>query len=1062
MKSRKTIGVLLNALYGSYEYMIWRNLSTISSQNNIDLITFPGGALQSTNSFEYQKNQIFKLVNSNYLDGIIVLSGTLSNYIPLIKFEAFIKSFLPIPIVSIGMEIKGIPSVLIDNESGMRKATEHLIEKHNKRDFVVVVGSKQSLESMTRYKTILETFEKYNINFDETRTYYGNYTRDDGKMAVNQFFDQNDYNIDAIIGTSDHMLMYTLDEIDKRNLDPNRKIGSVGFDNIKESLDREIPLTTVTQPFNRISNEAINLIQAQLNGDIVKFSTIVPVNLVIRESCGCSYLNRDNNIKGVPDSKSVNKKNLGTLFSESLFLNRNGLMFQPLDNNWPLILSQLYLDAVEKSCYGEFYDYIEALLQESFDNFADTYEWHSAISIFFNLVKEFKSDTYLTIWREITTLISSLGEKYHRKEDNYRENQSLGLYHVNQELIPTYNEKELKSIITRELPSLGIPRAFIILYQNEHQLSSVKLYFDSKNKELNYANQTDFSSSQLLPDYLEDVLYNGVSKMVMPLFFKEQQLGYAIFEVGTDYGIVYETLATQISNAIKGVKTSEKLQRYNEELESKVFERTKQLEKINQQKSQFFMNLTHETKTPLTLIQNYMSRFMDNHIIDDDFLIIKENIDKLTRDMVNVLDLEKLNRGQLFYNNELLTPFSDLIIERQDLYSVTANKKDITMDFNIDPEIYINADPYAVDRIINNLIDNSIKYTQSGGHIKISLTENDEFTTFSVTDNGQGIHDSRIDKIFEPYYQLSNEKRNIQGIGMGLSIVQRIVKILDGEIFVDSKLHEGTTFRVVFKVCKEHKNLNIKKIDRFQQKKYIVKNKSDKTKKCPDVNTVILIVEDNDDMLSFLNESLSDLFTTYTAKNGNEALHVLQTIPLPDVIISDIMMDELDGYGLLERVKRDMRYNSIPFLLLSAKGSLEDKITGLNLGAIDFINKPFHIDELKVKISSILTNRKLIQQKETNCLEEKIKSIFDSYSSNITDKSKVNLIDSDYIKEKKLTSRETEILDLMLKGLFNKEISFNMSISISTVEYHITNIYKKLNLCSRNELISLEKQILAN
>lgn len=1060
MKNRKTIGILLNALYGSYEYMIWRNLLTISSQNNIDLITFPGGALQSTNSFEYQKNQIFKLINTKYLDGIIILSGTLSNYIPLSKFESFVKSFLPIPIVSIGMGIKGVPSVLIDNECGMRKATEHLILKHNKRDFVVVVGSKQSLEAMTRYKTILETFKKHHIEYDETRTYYGNYTRDDGQMAVNQFFDKNNYNIDAIIGTSDQMLMYTLDEIEKRNLDPNRQIGAVGFDNIKESLDREIPLTTVTQPFNRISNEAINLIQAQLNGDIVRFSTIVPVNLVIRESCGCSYLNRDNNIKGIPEVGTVNNKNLGDFFNESLFLNRNGLMFQPLDNNWPVILSEMYIKAVEKNNYGDFYDYIEALLLESFDNFADTYEWHSAMSIFFNLVKELESDTYLSIWREITTLISSLGEKYHRKEDNYRENQSLGLYHVNQELIPTYNEKELKTIITRELPSLGIPRAFIVLYQNEHQFSSVKLYFDSQNKELDYDNQEVFNAGQLLPDYLTDVLYNGISKMVMPLFFKEQQLGYVIFEVGTDYGIVYETLATQISNAIKGVRTSEKLQRYNEELESKVFERTKQLEKINQQKSQFFMNLTHETKTPLTLIQNYMSRFMENHIIDDDFLIIKENIDKLTRDMVNVLDLEKLNRGQLFYNNDLLTPFSDLILERKDLYSVTANKKDITMDFMIEPGVYINADPYAIDRVINNLIDNSIKYTQSGGHIDITLSEDDSYTTFTVKDNGQGIDDSRIEKIFEPYYQLSNEKRNIQGIGMGLSIVKRIVKTLNGEIFVDSKLHEGTTFRVMFKVCKEHNNLNITAINRYELKSPNIKNKLDKTEKSPDLNTVVLIVEDNDDMLSFLNESLSDLYSTYTAKNGNEALHVLQTIPLPDVILSDIMMDELDGYGLLERVKRDIRYRSIPFLLLSAKGTLEDKITGLNLGAIDYINKPFHIEELKVKIASILNNKKLIQKKETDSIEEKIKSIFNDCGSNNTDASKVNLIDSDYIKEKKLTLRETEILDLMLKGLFNKEISFNMSISISTVEYHITNIYKKLNLCSRNELISLEKQIL--
>ncbi|MBN2535026.1 MAG: response regulator [Spirochaetales bacterium] len=393
-----------------------------------------------------------------------------------------------------------------------------------------------------------------------------------------------------------------------------------------------------------------------------------------------------------------------------------------------------------------------------------------------------------------------------------------------------------------------------------------------------------------------------------------------------------------------------------------------EIEKMSRQKTDFFVNLTHETKTPLTLIKFYFDRYIKTHGDPEDLHIVKQNIEKLQRDMVNFLDSEKLIKGQIFYNHDQSINVSQMLQQKIVLFKEIAGKKNIVINSDIMNDLYIKSDSFAFDRIINNLLDNAIKYTGEHGTINVSLVEKDNAICLIVKDNGIGISEERLNVIYDPYYQLSHKKRNIQGIGMGLFIVKKIVESLDAKIDIESALDKGTAFTITFKKL-EINNKQIEQdtndvssplhtgISMSELKEYGISDKKYN----------ILIVEDNYDLLRFMQTEMANIFNVYIAGNGKQGLEKLTAIPKPEVIISDIMMDEMDGYEFLNKLKQKKEYSDIPLIFLTAKTSITEKIKGLSEGAIDYVFKPFTMEEINTKIHSIIRNnniRRLLYEKD--------------------------------------------------------------------------------------------------
>lgn len=501
---------------------------------------------------------------------------------------------------------------------------------------------------------------------------------------------------------------------------------------------------------------------------------------------------------------------------------------------------------------------------------------------------------------------------------------------------------------------------------------------------------------------------------------------------------------------IQSERLSKQLQEYSNELEHQVKIRTKQLIEVNHQKTQFFINLAHETRTPLTLIDNYLDKDIKKRGESDEILVVKNNIIKLKDDMINFLDHEKLEKGQIFYNHEQIVNFSALLESKVILFEELASKKNITLKASLEDDLYLAIDPFALDRIVNNLLDNACKYSDNNGRIEVVLSRDDEIIVFRVRNTGTGISPEQIESIFKAYYQISHEKQNIQGIGMGLTIVKKIVDQVNGEIKVESDADNGTCFTLKFnrvkvrsddsEVTLEYSHPIAVNTDVALQDEVFKKG-----------NKTVFIIEDNLEMLAYLQNCLSVKYNVFYAFNGQNALDKLSSIPIPDLIISDIMMDTMDGYALFNEVTKLADYQNIPFIFLTARAG--DKLKGLEMGALDYITKPFLIEELVAKIDSIIKHADLQKATQAKRIKEKIRRVLLDEETNYSDvhneEMEINLSGYGF------TQKDIDVIILLLKGLEYKEISSQLDIKLGTVKKRIHMIYKKCGVQNKVELINL-------
>lgn len=376
-----------------------------------------------------------------------------------------------------------------------------------------------------------------------------------------------------------------------------------------------------------------------------------------------------------------------------------------------------------------------------------------------------------------------------------------------------------------------------------------------------------------------------------------------------------------------------------------------------EEKNLHFMNLAHEIKTPLTLIKNYLDRYIQKTGLTDDLQVIKQNIYKLERDMVNILDSRKLELGKNLYTMNKSYSFSDILKMKEKLYNESALKKNIEMTFIIKDNLIIQADPLAIDRIINNLIDNAIKYTPNGGKIKVILDEQKDKIEFIVSDTGGGISKYNQKKLFQPYSQIFNQLGSSKGVGLGLFITHSIVKELKGSLSVTSAPDKGTTFTVRFKQAKTPSLIDETMIEDITKTSITTESVCSITHKESNIisgRKNILLVEDNPDLLFYIKTELENVYNIYISENGNTALSALKEIKKPDLIISDVMMPEMDGFQFLEYLSKTPEYKDIPLIFLSAASDHDAKIKAYHQGAVDFISKPFSIDLIIARIDSLI------------------------------------------------------------------------------------------------------------
>ncbi|MFC1569618.1 two-component regulator propeller domain-containing protein [bacterium] len=423
-------------------------------------------------------------------------------------------------------------------------------------------------------------------------------------------------------------------------------------------------------------------------------------------------------------------------------------------------------------------------------------------------------------------------------------------------------------------------------------------------------------------------------------------------------------------------------------LKMKQFEAQK-LQEIDQLKSRFFANISHEFRTPLTLILGPMEQLLSGKFkgnLKETYRIIIRNGKRLLQLINQLLDLSKLEAGRMTLKAgplDIIGLLKALVLS----FSSLAERKKISLTFKAEKEsIIVYADKDKLEKIVLNLLSNAFKYTPAGGTISVTVTASsktdqpiastdDEFVDIRIADTGPGISGEHLEKIFDRFYQVHETHDERSSTGIGLALVKELVELHRGKIFVDSKIDEGTEFTVRLPLGKTHLKegeIEDKPIAEafhgpVDADLFVAEVNSsraiEKESATPDEEaTIVLIVEDNSDVRSYIREILEPFFRIMEAQDGQKGFNKAVEF-IPNLVISDIMMPKMDGYQLCKNLKTDERTSHIPIILLTARAAGESKLEGLETGADDYIIKPFDSKELLVRVKNLIKIRQQLRQR---------------------------------------------------------------------------------------------------
>ncbi len=424
---------------------------------------------------------------------------------------------------------------------------------------------------------------------------------------------------------------------------------------------------------------------------------------------------------------------------------------------------------------------------------------------------------------------------------------------------------------------------------------------------------------------------------------------------------ILSSLASYISIAMDNANAYEKIRL-----------QTEQLMQVDQIKSDFYTNVSHEFRTPLTLIQGPISELKQINKKNGDekelLNIVSRNAQLLLDLVEQIMELSRIDGGAIRLKIErhalfthyksIRTSFEHLAIQKSITLHSSENIEMVMADYDYD----------LINKITYNLLNNAIKYTPQGGTVAFDMGVEDQQLKITISDNGEGISAEQLPYIFDRFYRMDTHEEMAVGTGIGLSLVKQLVDLANGQISVDSVTkadnpdHHGTTFNISIPL------INIQEEEQEEQEALaatdqVVTKSIEKTEKLEKLlKTKILVVEDNEDLRTFIVSRLKHHYQVLSAENGQQALEIaLQE--QPHIILSDIMMPVMNGIMMCKNLKQNISTSHIPIILITAKDAEHDRLEGLKAGASDYITKPFKFEELHWKVENILRQRlDLIEQ----------------------------------------------------------------------------------------------------
>jgi signal transduction histidine kinase/CheY-like chemotaxis protein/sugar lactone lactonase YvrE len=495
-------------------------------------------------------------------------------------------------------------------------------------------------------------------------------------------------------------------------------------------------------------------------------------------------------------------------------------------------------------------------------------------------------------------------------------------------------------------------------------------------------------------------------------------------------------------------------------------------------KFEFFTNVAHEFRTPLTLITSHIHALLDEAEAtgkNPRLLKVYNNSVKLQKLVLEIIQFRKLEKGKEPVNVSKVNP-ELLALEVISDLELLAEKRGVTCQvICTEKDISINTDADKYQRILTNLVSNAIKYNRPGGWVKVRISFFDNELITQVQDNGIGINPEFKNKVFEPFGISSAQKRgsfpDYQSTGLGLAVTMGIVELLGGTITFESNPDEGTLFTCRIPNIRRDNCTELVKesMNGHEEMIFLEEDQS------PDVHApsdllagkpTILLVDDDREILNLLKDMLSPLYHLYFAQNGRDALAIVEKHPI-DLIVSDVMMPVMDGVEFCCKIRESFNTSHLPLILLTAKEEIEDRIKGLQAGADSYIPKPFHPDHLKIRIEKLLSirqnirNRFAVQDESTPLIVQiqdpfflKLLSYIDE---NIDDESLSGdkLCDRLGISKSALYNKTKSVLGTTPHGLINQRRVKKASVLLDSTTLSVSEIIDHTGFNSRAHFYEL-------
>ncbi|MGF1672050.1 MAG: response regulator, partial [Balneolaceae bacterium] len=476
--------------------------------------------------------------------------------------------------------------------------------------------------------------------------------------------------------------------------------------------------------------------------------------------------------------------------------------------------------------------------------------------------------------------------------------------------------------------------------------------------------------------------YTSIAMIVTPHFFETVWFPVSIFLIVTfilsgGYRIRLRHLKKRENELEKLVKERTTALRS----EKKITEaQAEKLKILDQEKNRFFANISHEFRTPLTLTIGPLTDLIEGkygvlsagakHQVD----LSLRNSRRILRLVGQLMDLARLEskKFKLTLQAGNLCSYLKTVAEP---FEAAAIQKIIHFDIEVpDEPVFVKFDPGHFDKIVANLLSNAFKFTPVGGTITLQLVKETDVAIIAVHDTGPGIEPEHLPRLFDRFYQV--QKSEMQpGSGIGLSLAKELTELHGATIEVKSELHKGCIFSVKIPLIQgEPKKSNssdylttqyIQSQSVYDNSEEIVQNELVDPDENNTILKTILIVDDHAEIRAFIKRHLAEKYNIIEAESGNEAIKAIH-MHLPDLIISDVMMPDGDGFSLLKKIRGNPEIDFLPVILLSARAEAEDKLSGLKIGANDYITKPFNIEEVLVRINNLFEQQKRLKHRFNN------------------------------------------------------------------------------------------------